>query len=340
MPDSAIDILTDAPVQPVARRVIAGAVEGLDALHLARSLAATGQVLHVARDGPRANLLADLAAFFAPELEVVVLPAWDCLPYDRVSPNADVMARRLDALSRLARAKAPQRLVITTVNAFLQKLPPPEVLRSGLFAASAGQRIDREQLLACLARNGYRRSGTVVEPGEYAVRGGIIDVFPSGSEQPLRLDLFGDVLEAVRAFDPLTQRSLGKTGRIEVRPVSEVMLDQPAIERFRAGYLKRFGAVTGDPLLESVSAGRPFPGMEHWLPLFHERLVDVFDYLTPGCSVSFDPSGRRGDRGAAGDDRRALRRPARAARGRARDGCRPLPPARTRRAVPQRARAR
>ena len=106
--------------------------------------------------------------------------------------------------------------MITTVNALLQKLPPPELLRAGLFAAAAGERIDREQLLACLARNGYRRSGTVVEPGEYAVRGGIIDVFPTGSEQPLRLDLFGDVLEAIRAFDPLTQRSLGKVARIEL----------------------------------------------------------------------------------------------------------------------------
>ncbi|MCE3250520.1 MAG: mfd1, partial [Geminicoccaceae bacterium] len=105
----------------------------------------------------------------------------------------------------------------------------------------------------------------MVEPGEYAVRGGIIDIFPSGAEQPLRLDLFGDVLEAIRAFDPLTQRSLGKVAAMQLRPVSEVMLDEAAVERFRAGYLKRFGAVTGDPLFESISAGRPFPGMEHWL---------------------------------------------------------------------------
>ena len=234
-------------------------------------------------------LLAELVRFFAPALEVVTLPAWDCLPYDRVSPNSDIMARRLEALARLLDESAPPALVITTVNALLQRLPPPELIRSGRFAAEAGGRIDREALLACLAHNGYRRSGTVVEPGEYAVRGGIIDVFPTGAERPLRLDLFGDVLEAIRAFDPLTQRSLGKVERLELGPVSEVMLDEAAVERFRTGYLRRFGAVTGDPLFESISAGRPFPGMEHWLPLFHERLVDLFDYLEPGCAISLDP---------------------------------------------------
>ena len=238
----------------------------------------------------RANQLAELVGFFAPGLEVAVLPAWDCLPYDRVSPNADIMAQRLDTLARLLEAGDEQpRLVITTVNALVQKVPPPEALRSGLFAASAGQRIDRAGLLACLARNGYRRSGTVVEPGEYAVRGGIIDIFPSGSERPLRLDLFGDELERIRAFDPLSQRSLGDVAEVRLRPVSEVLLDEPSIERFRVGYLKQFGAATGDPLFESVSAGRPYPGMEHWLPLFHERLVA--DHRVPGqrtASVGFD----------------------------------------------------
>jgi transcription-repair coupling factor (superfamily II helicase) len=286
--DSAKEIQAPARRQ---RRLLAAAPAGLDALWLAGDAGRAGaaQRLHVARDAGRASLLAELVHFFAPALEVVTLPAWDCLPYDRVSPNPDIMARRLDALARLLDDRQPRpQLVVTTVNALLQKLPPPELIRSGRFAAEAGGRIDREALLACLARNGYRRSGTVVEPGEYAVRGGIIDVFPTGAEQPLRLDLFGDVLEAIRAFDPLTQRSLGKVKRVELGPVSEVMLDEAAVERFRGGYLKRFGAVVGDPLFESISAGRPFPGMEHWLPLFHDRLVDLFEYLEPGCGVSLD----------------------------------------------------
>jgi transcription-repair coupling factor (superfamily II helicase) len=290
--DTAPDLRAEAPLVGPKQRLVAAAAPGLDALWLARAASRAGaaEQLHVARDAGRATLLAELVRFYAPALEVVILPAWDCLPYDRVSPNSDIMARRLDALARLLDEGQPRpQLVITTVNAFLQKLPPPELIRSGRFAAEAGGRIDREALLACLARNGYRRSGTVVEPGEYAVRGGIIDIFPTGSAQPLRLDLFGDVLEAIRAFDPLTQRSLAKVTGFELGPVSEVMLDAATVERFRTGYLRRFGAVTGDPLFESISAGRPFPGMEHWLPLFHERLVDLFDYLEPGSGISFDP---------------------------------------------------
>ena len=272
-----------------AARLVAGAVDGLDALYLAEQASESFR-LHVARDAPRADQIKQRIAFYAPELEVAVLPAWDCLPYDRVSPNGDVMARRLEVLSNLLDQGGTQpNLLIVTVNALLQKLPTADAIRSGLFSAKAGESIDRDQLLTCLARNGYRRSGTVVEPGDYAVRGGIIDIFPTGAEQPLRLDLFGDELEAIRAFDPLTQRSLGKVDRIDLLPMSEVLLDEASIERFRVGYLQHFGAATGDPLFESVTEGRPFPGMEHWLPLFHEALVPITDYVPAGAPISFDP---------------------------------------------------
>ncbi len=332
MADSALALRADEAPAHASRWLVTSAVEGLDARFLARHAARAdvGHLLHVARDGPRASLLAELAGFFAPDLEVLTIPAWDCLPYDRVSPNTDVMARRLDALARLlGRGAGRPRLVITSVNALLQRVPPPEAIRSGLFAAETGAQLDRERLLECLARNGYRRSGTVVEPGEYAVRGGILDIFPTGSEQPLRLDLFGDVLESIRAFDPLTQRSLGKVSRIDLRPVSEVLLDRIAIERFRGGYLKHFGAVTGDPLFESLSAGRPFPGMEHWLPLFHERLVDLTEYLEPGCPISFDP---QADEAMAarhetiGEHYQARLDPPEAARAMGAASYRPLPP--------------
>ena len=281
----------DEPLTP-ARRLVAGAVDGLDALYLAEQTKAetSGLFVHVARDAPRADQIAERLRFFAPELDVAVLPAWDCLPYDRVSPNGDVMARRLEVLSRLlGQGGAKPDLLIVTVNALLQKLPTADAIRSGLFAAKTGEKIDREQLLTCLARNGYHRVGTVVEPGDYAVRGGIIDIFPTGAEQPLRLDLFGDELEAIRGFDPLTQRSLGKVKRIDLLPMSEVLLDEASVERFRVGYLQQFGAATGDPLFESVVEGRPFPGMEHWLPLFHETLVPITDYMPAGTPISFDP---------------------------------------------------
>jgi transcription-repair coupling factor (superfamily II helicase) len=328
--EPALSVLADLPRPGPGRRLVTSAVEGLDALYLAGLAAdpAVAQILYVARDGVRANQLAELVGFFAPDCQVAVLPAWDCLPYDRVSPNPDIMARRLDALARLLEPGGP-RLLITTINALVQKVPPPEALRSGLFAARAGERIDRAALLACLARNGYRRSGTVVEPGEYAVRGGIVDIFPSGSERPLRLDLFGDELERIRAFDPLSQRSQGDVAEIRLRPVSEVLLDDASIERFRIGYLQQFGAVTGDPLFESVTAGRPYPGMEHWLPLFHERLVPITDYLAPECVIGFDhlsEAALESRHETIGEHYAARREPPEAARAMGAAAYRPLPP--------------
>ncbi|MEL6961888.1 MAG: transcription-repair coupling factor [Pseudomonadota bacterium] len=316
-----------APPSPTA--LVAGAVDGLDALFLAEQ-AEAGFALHVARDAPRADQIKQRISFYAPNVDVAVLPAWDCLPYDRVSPNGDVMARRLEVLAALLGQglKRPDLLIIT-VNALLQKLPTADSIRSGLFKASAGDRIDRDQLLMCLARNGYRRAGTVVEPGDYAVRGGIIDVFPIGAEQPLRLDLFGDDLEAIRGFDPLTQRSLAKVDNIDLLPMSEVLLDEVSIERFRVGYMQHFGAATSDPLFESIAEGRPFPGMEHWLPLFHEALVPITEYLPEGTPVSFDPLARDAIEArleAIGEHYESRREPPEAARAMGAVPYRPLPP--------------
>ena len=273
------------------RITIGGAPEGLDAWVLADVATDLGDVLHVARDDKRMAAMAEALAFFAPKLELLSLPAWDCLPYDRVSPNPVVSSARMELLSRLTAKRRPKRrgrVVLTSVNAVLQRLPSRDVVAAASFRAEAGRQIDSEALMAFLSRNGYVRSGTVVEPGEYAVRGGIIDVFPPGVVQPARLDLLGDTLESIRHFDPLSQRTTGKIRRLELNPVSEVMLDEAGIGRFRSGYRALFGAVTGsDPLYAAVSEGRKYVGMEHWLPLFHERLETIFDYL-PHAAVTFD----------------------------------------------------
>ena len=145
-----------------------------------------------------------------------------------------------------------------------------------------------DRLQSFFRNNGYIRTDTVREPGEFAVRGGIVDLYPAGAAQPLRLDFFGDAIESIRSFDPLTQRSTGTEAEAVLRPVSEVLLDDDAVRRFRQRYREEFGATgTDDPLYESVSAGRRYVGMEHWLPLYYERLETLFDYL-PGAGLSFD----------------------------------------------------
>jgi transcription-repair coupling factor (superfamily II helicase) len=275
------------------RAVIAGAPEGLDARLLAEVavFAAPMPILYIACDDARLARMAEAVRFFAPSLEQIALPAWDCLPYDRASPRPDIVSQRMAALARLAaKPKTPgARIVLTTVNAALQRVPPRTMLADASLTIAVGATIARDVLAGFLDGNGYVATGTVMEAGEFALRGGIVDIYPSGASEPVRLDLFGDTVEAIRSFDPMTQRSALTFDSITLSPVGEVLLTPDAIARFRAGYRALFGAVSGDDqFFESVSAGRHYPGMEHWLPLFHERLDTVFDYLPTGAPVALD----------------------------------------------------
>ncbi len=269
---------------------LAGAPEGHDARLLAALIARDGRdLLHIASDDGRMARLADLVAFYAPDLEIVTFPAWDCLPYDRVSPNAEIVGRRIAALGRLASPAEKPRLIIATVNAAAQRVPPAEMVRRSAFAASVGSRVDLGMLQLFFAENGYSRAETVREAGEYAVRGDIVDLFPPGFDEPVRLDLFGDEVEKIRNFDPISQRSTGERTSLSLQPMTEFTLDEASIARFRAGYRELFGAMVGaDPLYEAVTVGRRYAGMEHWLPLLHETMQTIFDYA-PEAAVSLDP---------------------------------------------------
>jgi transcription-repair coupling factor (superfamily II helicase) len=269
---------------------VGGAPEGLDARLVKAELEKTGRpVIHVARDDRRMAAMQAALAFFAPDVTVVTFPAWDCLPYDRVSPNADISAARMAALAALAHGQMPDRFILlTTFNAATQRLPARGILRDASFTAQVGRRVDEGALRTFLVRMGFTQAPTVMEPGDYAVRGGIIDVWPPGESGPVRLDLFGDVLDGARRFDPETQRTTEKLAVVELAPVSEVILDEPSIARFRQNYRVEFGAAgTDDPLYEAVTAGKKHAGVEHWLPFFHEKMETLFDYL-PGATISLD----------------------------------------------------
>ena len=267
---------------------LSGAPEGFDARLLAKELGRGAPVVHVARDDKRMEAMRAALAFFAPDAVVLTFPAWDCLPYDRVSPNPDVSAARMATLAGLAQGVPGPFILLTTLNAATQRIPARDVLKAASFTAKVGTRVNEADLRNFLVRMGFSQCPTVTEPGDYAVRGGIIDIFPPGAGGPVRLDLFGDVLDGARRFDAATQRTTEKLSLVELAPVSEVILDEPAITRFRQNYRIEFGAAgTDDPLYEAVSAGRKHAGMEHWLPYFHERLETLFDYL-PGASVMLD----------------------------------------------------
>ena len=177
----------------------------------------------MARDDRRLEAIAEGLAFFAPKVRVIQFPAWDTVPYDRIGPNSEIVAERIAALARLAAAsRKDPTLVLTTVNAILQRVPPREFIRRSLKTIAPGQRIDMGQLIQRLNLAGFTRSGTVMEPGEYAVRGGILDLFPPGRASPVRLDFFGDTLEHIKAFDPDTQRTGRIVQRMSLMPISEV----------------------------------------------------------------------------------------------------------------------
>ncbi len=268
--------------------VLYGAPSGVDARILA-ALAAEGDVIHVAADDRRLSQIASLVGFFRPDAAVLAFPAWDCLPYDRASPNAEILAARASTLARLAgRSGGKPRLIVTTVSAALQRVPPPEAFHKSLVALQKGRRTPMEAVLRYLRRQGYRRVGTAREPGEYALRGGLLDVYPPGLDYAVRLDFFGDDLESIRRFDPMSQRTIRASGRVVLRPVSELVLTGGRTTRFRESYRAAFpGDPTRDPLYEAISAGQVFPGMEHWLPLFYDRMAALFDYA-PEARVTLD----------------------------------------------------
>ncbi len=275
-----------ADLARAARHVLSDAAGGVEG----------GRAVFVAPDEAAMRALADAAAYFAPELDVLTFPAWDCLPYDRSSPSLRSTAERLATLNALQRKRAGPQLLVTTVNAALQRTLTPFRIRQLVARLAPGERIDLDRLAALLQANGYGRTETVRDPGEFAVRGGLVDLFPSGEEHALRLDFFGDEIESVRRFDPASQRSIDRIPGFTLLPASETLLDPDSIRRFRAGYRELFGAAaTGDPLYQAVSEGRRIAGIDHWLPLFEERLVTLFDHLGEDDLIVRDP----GDSGAA-----------------------------------------
>jgi transcription-repair coupling factor (superfamily II helicase) len=251
--------------------------------------AATSRAVFIAADEAEMRAIADTASYFAPEVEVLSFPAWDCLPYDRASPSLRSTSERLAALAALQRPRGKPQLVVTTVNAATQRTLTPFRIRQLTATLKPGARIDRDQLSAMLQANGYVRTDTVADAGEYAVRGSLVDLFPAGEPHALRLDFFGDEIESVRSFDPADQRTIGKLDGFTLLPASESLLDEEGIKRFRGRYRETFGATaTGDPLYQAVSDGRRLSGMDHWLPLIEEKLSTLFDHLGDGCVVVRD----------------------------------------------------
>jgi transcription-repair coupling factor (superfamily II helicase) len=278
---------------------LAGVADGAEALvvaDLARAVASGANppaisVAVICRDGPRMAALSRGLGFFAPDIEVLEFPAWDCLPYDRVSPHPAVVAQRMITLARLARVtgRAHPAALLTTINAALQRVPERGLIAKQSLSAAPGNMLPMAAITQWLELNGFNRAATVREAGDYAVRGGIVDLFAPGRDTPVRLDFFGDTLESIRSFDAETQRTTEELRALDLVPMAEFQLTSDTIRLFRTGYVAAFGAAGPDDVLyEAVSEGRRHAGMEHWLPLFHKQMETLFDYL-PASPIVTEP---------------------------------------------------
>ena len=270
--------------------ILSGVVAGFDAFVLAKSAREKGIIAHIADSDAHLNSLSNLLAVIAPDVRVLVYPAWDTIPYDRVSPNALIESERLDTLSELANGlKNRSTIVLTSVSAVLQKVPPFDFFENKSLCFKVGDVLDINQLQAFLNQNGYVRTQQVMQAGEYALRGGIIDVFASGMEYGYRLDLFGDVLESVRLFNPATQKTSAVVQNFSLKPMAEFVLNEKTISAFRTKYRALAGQqLNSDFLYESVSAGRKVNGLEHWLPLFFDEMSCFLDYLPQDTLLYLD----------------------------------------------------
>ncbi len=258
------------------------------ALAIARAAQAhRGFCLVLCTDSPHAAQLDAELPFFAPTLAQYHLPDWETLPYDRFSPYQDIISERLATLAALP--TLTRGVLIMSVTSLLHRLPPRQWLQAQSFVLKTGDELDREGFRRRLQEGGYRSVPQVMDHGDFAIRGSLIDVFPMGAEQPFRLDLFGDEIEALRHFDPETQRSTSTVDSLRILPGREVPLTAEAIANFRRHWRLAFeGRPTKSPLYEDISDGVAPAGIEYYLPLFYDSVSSVFDYLPADTLVVVD----------------------------------------------------
>ena len=250
--------------------------------------------LIVVSDDARLARLHSTLRFFAPSHRILGFPAWDCLPYDRVGPNRDLTSTRLKTLMLLRQIEAKQdtkpTILIVTVNALLQRVVPKAFFDGQVVRLKVGKRVAPARLIQFLVPAGYTAVSTVTEPGEFAQRGGLIDVFPTGSPAPLRIDFFDDEIDTIKQFDPVQQRTTQPIAAATLLPACELPGDEAARERFRLTYREAFGATgQNDPLYTAISEGRSYAGQEHWQPLFFESpLPSLLSYLPAEAPLVLD----------------------------------------------------
>ena len=275
--------LAESPLLSQETRKIAPIPSAARAFMLAQN--SEQLVLHVSANDKEMHSLAEGLKFFAPEREIIEFPAWDTMPYDRSSPNQKIISQRIKALSKLSalggeKIGKKKYVVLTTINAVLQKLAPIASMAENFLDIRKNASMKTGQMLLFFANNSYDRVSKVYEPGEFAVRGSILDVFPAGAEIPVRIDFFGEEVETIKTFDPITQIAEEHLDEVKLYCAAEIVLSHDNIERFKKNFRMRFGLFSSDEgYFNSISEGIKHQGYENLLPLFYDELVTIFDYV-------------------------------------------------------------
>ncbi len=246
-------------------------------------------LIHVARNASRQKEFAAAVKFYSPATRTFEFPAWDCPPYTRISPHPNVVAQRIHTLGNASRINRLNPFIIqTTVNAIIQRLPPTFLFQNSLFSLRLGSQINTSELIQHLGLMGYRQVSSVLDSGDYALRGGIIDVFPPGYSNPYRIDFFGNQVDGIREFSTISQTTIAHHQAIDLLPISEIVLDQDSISRFRQNFRASFGGSPEDKsIYQAVSNGLKVQGIENWLSFFYDQTDLLTDYF-PEAFVVFD----------------------------------------------------
>lgn len=272
---------------------LCGIPNGYQGIVLGNLLTKSSIHCHIVPNDKQLAFIRETISLIHPEIRILSFPNWDTVPYDRTSPKSDIVGERIDTLIALRELPAEKTikskvLILTTASAILQKIPPKSFFDRGVLSLKVGQETPFEQVRTYLTQNNYTPSNTVMAVGEYAVRGGLIDIFPVGEPHPVRIDFFGDEIDSIKHFDEMTQRTLKSIDSVVLKPVSEYRLTQESISLFRTKYRTLFDKQNDDYFYESVSNGIAAQGIEHFLPLFFDEMSTLFDYLPDTTSVSFD----------------------------------------------------
>ncbi len=274
-------------IQPGKRFTLPRPTGSADALLLAKlaqaRMAEKRLLVIITAEPADAQRLADELPFFAPDIKTTLFPDWETLPYDTFSPHQDLISERLATLWRIHSGEA--NVVLLPATTALTRLAPPSFLAATTFRFKQKSKLDEAGLKAQLTLAGYHHVSQVVSPGEYAVRGGLIDLFPMGSPVPYRVDLFDDEVDSIRTFDPDTQRSLYPVPEVQLLPGREFPMDEAARTTFRNRWREKLeGDPTKSRIYKDIAQGIATAGIEHYLPLFFEQTGTIFSYLDGGTA--------------------------------------------------------